>query len=223
MEAPCANWIVRWQAAHDACQRKGGEAAELVIAPPASSEEVNEIERGIGHVLPSSFRQVLINLAASVQMQWLLPENIQIPEPYRQFFAGECSWELSQMVQLAVGYQLWLDMPYNVGDPNDDPLWHDKLAFIEVGNGDIIAFDLKFMPDPPVVFLSHDDGEAHGVRLGDNFIDFMDRHTLLGCPGYEDVQMMPFLPDATSGLDAYGENARKWREWFGLDFEVDKR
>jgi hypothetical protein len=32
--------------------------------------------------------------------------------------------------------------------------------------------------------------------------------------------MMPFLPDATSGLDPRGKNARKWREWFGLDFEV---
>ena len=123
------------------------------------------------------------------------------------------------MRELARVYREWVETFPNVEDPYDN-VWHHKFAFADVPNGDQLAFDLKFMLDPPVVYLSHDDGEGHGYRLGNDFIDFMERWSLLGCPGNEDWQMMPFLPDATSGLDVYGENARMWREWFGLDFDV---
>ncbi|MBV9851382.1 MAG: hypothetical protein JO250_17065 [Armatimonadetes bacterium] len=79
-----------------------------------------------------------------------------------------------------------------------------------------MAFDLSVVLDAPVVYLSHDGGEGHGCRLGDNFRDFTERHSLLGCPGNEWWQMMPFLNDAGSGLDPDGRNARQWRQWFGL-------
>ena len=220
MDAQYTEWIRRWQAALNACQRKGGEASELVIAPPASAEAVAQVEAELGVILPVSFRKVLTNFSAEVNIYWFLPNDLDLPVPYKPIFSGDCSWSLSRMPGIAHWYLEWVET--NFFNPNDpyDRVWQDKLAFAEVPNGDNIAFDLMFMPDPPVVYLSHNDGEGHDYRLGDNFIDFMERWSLLGCPGNEDWQMMPFLPNATSGLDAYGENARKWREWFGLDFEA---
>ena len=221
MDAQYTEWTRHWQAALDACRRKGGEAKELITAPPASEKAVAEVEEKIGHALPSSFRQIVVTFSADVAMSWLLPEDCQPPETFDKLLAGECTWGLSSMVSLAEGYQLWIDALRDVDDPDDDLIWHNKLAFAEVGNGDLIAFDLNATPDPSVVYLNHECGDTSGWRLGDNFIDFISRYSSLGCPGYDDVLMMPFLPDATSGLDAYCENARKWREWFGLDFEVN--
>ena len=38
-----------------------------------------------------------------------------------------------------------------------------KLGFMNVPNGDAIAFDMKESEiNPSVVYLSHDDGEGHG-------------------------------------------------------------
>ncbi len=69
-------------------------------------------------------------------------------------------------------------MPYNV-------VWHGKLAFHDVPSGDQLAFDLN-EPSNPVVYLSHDDGEGHGYRLGNDFIDFVERWSMVGCTGPED-------------------------------------
>ena len=73
-----------------------------------------------------------------------------------------------------------------------------------------------------MVYLSHDDGEGHGFRLGDNFADFIDRWTLLGCPGAEDWQMLPFIHSSTSGIDPWCENARRWRQCSGLEIREDQ-
>jgi hypothetical protein len=155
--------------------------------------------------LPSSFRRVLAGFSAEVEVFWSLPNDVDPPGPCRQIFGGECAWSLRRMSEIAHWYQEWLKV-FDVNDPYDR-VWYGKLAFAEVGNGDNIAFDPEHAQDVPIIYLSHDGGEGHGCRLGNNFVDFIERHTLLGCPGYEDWQMMPFLPDATSGLDAYGENA----------------
>lgn len=220
MDASYAEWVRRWQASLDACQRLGGETLEFIVAPPAREAAVAQLEAEIGRALPTSFRKVLTEFSEHLQVVWFLPDNKQLPQELREIFSGDCCWGLSQMREVAESYRLWLETNFfNLEDPYER-VWHNKLAFAQVPNGDLLAFDLNFVPDPPVVYLSHDDGDGHGYRLGDNFIDFIDRWSLLGCPGNEDWQMMPFLPNATGGLDPYGENARKWREWFGLDFEV---
>lgn len=90
---------------------------------------------------------------------------------------------------------------------------------MEVGNGDFIAFDLKEYPQKaPIVYLSHDDGEGHGYVLGEDFIDFMDRWTNIGCPGLEDRQILPFVDSPTSGINPDGKNAMEWKKLIGLKF-----
>lgn len=219
MDAQYSQWVSRWQAALDACERKGGKQGKISIGPPATLEGVIEVEGAFGQPLPPSFRKVLLDFSAEVEVNWWFRDDIQPPEPYQEIFCGDCTWSLARMSDIAHWYQEWLKV-LDINNPYDR-VWYGKLAFAEVGNGDNLAFDAERAEDAPVIYLSHDGGKGHGHRLGDNFIDFVERYSLLGCPGYEDWQMMPFLPDATSGLDAYGVNAQKWREWFGLDFEVN--
>lgn len=42
-----------------------------------------------------------------------------------------------------------------------------------MGNGDYLAFDLNHSNDAPIVYLSHDDGDGHGYKIANNFIEFI--------------------------------------------------
>lgn len=68
----------------------------------------------------------------------------------------------------------WIENVFS--DPEDeyDVVWHNKLAFSEVGNGDYLAFDMSNTEDAPIVYLSHDNGEGHGYILANNFIEFLN-------------------------------------------------
>ena len=69
------------------------------------------------------------------------------------------------------------------------------MGFMNVPNGDVIAFDMKESEiNPSVVYLSHDDGAC----------------------GNEDWQMLPFCLDAQSGIVSDCENAKEYRKLIGL-------
>ena len=71
-----------------------------------------------------------------------------------------------------------------------------KLGFMNVPNGDVIAFDMKESEiNPSVVYLSHDDGEGHGYILGKDFNSYLD---------------------AQSGIVSDCENAKEYRKLIGL-------
>lgn len=84
-----------------------------------------------------------------------------------------------------------------------------KLGFMNVPNGDAIAFDMKESEiNPSVVYLSHDDGEGHGYILGKDFNTYLEQLLLVGACGNEDWQMLPFCLDAQSGIVSDCENAK---------------
>ncbi len=216
MVANYSQWVERWQAALTACERMGGDARPLQVAPPATPDEVAAAEAALGVTLPLSFRAALLEFSARVEMNWSLPDNQKPPVEFTDVSYCENSWGLPQLLDSEALRRNWIEGVYtNLNDPYD-LIWHNKLGFSSVGNGDVLAFDLSVTDDAPVVYLSHDGGEGHGHRLGDSFADFTERGSLLGCPGNDLWAMMPFLPNAMSGLDPHGENAQKWRQWFGL-------
>ena len=50
------------------------------------------------------------------------------------------------------------------------------MGFMNVPNGDVIAFDMKESEiNPSVVYLSHDDGEGHGYILGKDFNTYLEQ------------------------------------------------
>ena len=97
-------------------------------------------------------------------------------------------------------------------------LWgNTKLGFMNVPNGDAIAFDMKESEiNPSVVYLSHDDGEGHGYILGKDFNTYLEQLLLVGACGNEDWQMLPFCLDAQSGIVSDCENAKEYRKLIGL-------
>ena len=111
-------------------------------------------------------------------------------------------------------YKGWVSECFSNPDDSYDVVWHNRFPIIDIINGDMIAIDLA-SPEGAIVYLSHDDGEGHGYILGTNFEDFIERHSLIGYPGYEEWLLTPFAPEKI--LDPQCENAIAWRKWFGLE------
>jgi hypothetical protein len=214
--APWNNWRARWEATAFACRAKGGEVQELRVDPPALESEVVAVEKELGQPIPEGMRSVLLGFSRHVEVRWFLPEDLDPPKPFNQIFGGECYWDLNELVSREENRLSWVKECFPNPADSYDAVWHEKLGFASVGNGDVIAFDLR-AEGQPVVYLSHDDGEGHGQVMGGDFVSFIDQHSRVGCPGLEDWQWLPFCDSTFKGINGDGESARTWRQWFGLE------
>ncbi len=225
----CGKWVSDINSVVAAVQRIGGECRRVTMEERASAGDVADVERALGHPLPRSFRAFLVNHARSLDVHWFLPQNErkglarwfrpkvrELPDPLRGIFAGTLSFSLTGVLSCEKSRRGWIDSCFPNVEDSYDRVWHGKLAFSEVGNGDLLAFDLSTGEDAAVVYLSHDDGEGHGRRMANSFEDLMDRWSPLGCPGNEDWQWLPFADKGTGLIDPSGPTASVWHAWLGL-------
>jgi hypothetical protein len=127
------------------------------------------------------------------------------------------SWSLRKIADAEKNRRGWLKGTFERPEDGVHTHWEETFGVMEIRNGDMIGVDLRGRSECPVVYLDHEIMTGPAWRLGNNYIDFIDRWTRLGCPGPEGWQMIRFLPSAVTGLEPDGENARKWRDWFGLE------
>lgn len=190
--------------------------------PAATEEELDAMEEELGQPLPESLRLAFLRFSKGLRFEadfsHMASELPMAAELKRAVFRARLAFSPQGVLEAERERQ---DLAENVFTLKTayDRLSQNKLGLMLVQNGDVIAADLEEeAEDPPVVYLSHDEGPGHGYRLGDNFGDFIDRVIELGAVGPEDVQLMPFLADEESGLDSEGENAFLYRNAIGLDW-----
>ncbi|MFP3916892.1 SMI1/KNR4 family protein [Lysinibacillus telephonicus] len=196
----------------------GGEISELTIGPPASQEKIEKCERQLDLILPKSFKKVLLEFSSEFNFRWFFPENYKLEGEFSEIFCGTPSWSLDFLKQINDGKNLSVEGLFSNPDDPYDKVWHNKLAFYEVGDGDCIAFDLiDHCDDAPVVYLSYGDGEGHGFKLGDNFIDFIDKWSRIAFVGGEDWQWITFTENPQSGFLPESKSANQFRNLLKLD------
>ncbi|MBE7449265.1 MAG: SMI1/KNR4 family protein [Kofleriaceae bacterium] len=208
-------WERRWQAAVRACKRRGG-SGHVTMSSALTANELVAIERELGFALPTSLAALFTGVAAKADATWRLPESSAMPTAYTELLWGACTWDARRLPELERTRRDWVEHAFQ--DPNDhyDRVWRNKLAIVDVPNGDMIAVDLERADVAPVVYLSHEDGAGHGRVLGHSVLDFIDRWTLIGCVGPEDWLMTPFLRADQPYLDPVGGRAQEWRAWLGI-------
>jgi hypothetical protein len=184
---------------------------EMIFEPPASETEVAELEKRIQLELPKSFKKALLTISRHVEFRWFAPDGVKFPAPFQSNFCGDLHWGLDLLEQYEEARKGWVDNCFPNPDDSYDVVWHDKLPFYEVGNGDFWAFDLKSDSSEKIIYLSHDDGEGHGYVLADNFFDLLERWIPLACTGGEDWQWLPFVSDKNSGINPHSGNALRWK------------
>lgn len=85
-----------------------------------------------------------------------------------------------------------VDICYPNYDNPYDKIFHNKLVFQELDNGDLLAIDLEKESYGKVVYLSHDGSDLHGYVMAISFAEFLEEYTKLGCIGGKDWQWEVF-------------------------------
>lgn len=214
--ARAQGWTSRWREALERTTAAAGEIKALNIESPAPESALLRVEAAIGSTIPAAFRAVLGRFAAIVDFDWCMPDDFEFPEPFQEIASGGCHWSLGRLIELETRRRGWVSKVFTDPDDPYDAVWHEKLAFLDIVNGDMLGLDLHPDRHGSVVYMSQDDGLAHGYRLGADFADFIDRWSELGCPGAEEVQLLPFLEKRDGLLQHDSELAAAWRDARGM-------
>ena len=199
----------------------GGETDPLTIEKPATEDEIKAVEAKLGYTLPPHFREVLLENTAHLEFGWDIDdiideEDISLPDKLAEIFRGKLLFGLDLLLDYEEDRQDWEGEAYPNSDKEYDRVWHNKMSFFQVGNGDYIAIELEPENYGKVVYLSHDGSENHGLYIADNFKEFLMNYAAVGCTGGEDWQWEPFYTKG-KGIDPTSKNAKTWYKVLGIN------
>ena len=199
----------------------GGEVEPLTIEKPATEEEIKAVEAQLGYTLPPHFREVLLENTAHLEFGWDIDdiideEDISLPDKLAEIFRGKLLFGLDLLLDYEGDRQDWEGEVYPNSDKEYDRVWHNKMSFFQVGNGDYIAIELEPENYGKVVYLSHDGSENHGLYIADDFKEFLMNYAAVGCTGGEDWQWEPFYTK-DKGIDPTSKNAKTWYKVLGIN------
>ena len=199
----------------------GGNIDPLTIGKPATEEEIKAVEEQLGYILPSYFREVLLENTAHLDFYWSIYDitdegDISLPDKLVEIFRGQLLFGLDLLLDYEDDRKGWVKEVYPDYNNEYDRVWHNKMSFHQVGNGDYIAIELEPENYGKVVYLSHDGSENHGLYIASNFKEFLMNYAAIGCIGGEDWQWEPFYTKG-KGIDPTSENAQAWYKVLGID------
>ena len=198
-----------------------GEVEPLTIEKPATEKEIKAVEAKLGYTLPPHFREVLLENTTHLEFGWDIDdiideEDISLPDKLAEIFRGKLLFGLDLLLDYEEDRQDWEGEVYPNSDKEYDRVWHNKMSFFQVGNGDYIAIELEPENYGKVVYLSHDSSENHGLYIADNFKEFLMNYAAVGCTGGEDWQWEPFYSKG-KGIDPSSKNAKTWYKVLGIN------
>ena len=201
----------------------GGEVEPLTIEKPATESEVKAVEEQLGYTMPPHFREVLLENTAHLDFYWDINDitdegDISLPDKLVEIFRGQLLFGLDLLLDYEDDRKGWVKEVYPDYNNEYDRVWHNKMAFHQVGNGDYIAIELEPENYGKVVYLSHDGSENHGLYIADNFKEFLMNYAAVGCTGGEDWQWEPFYTKG-KGIDPTCENAQAWYKVLGINLK----
>lgn len=162
-----------------------------------------------------------MNFTSGIEFYWDInkkrDENF-LPDEFSGIFCGELKFDLNLILDCEADRNGWIENVYPDYEDEYDRIYHNKLAFQRVDNGDLIAIELEPEHYGKVVYLSHDGSDNHGRYMGENFKEFLLNYTAIGCTGGEDWQWEDFCTE--KGIDAQSDCAKKWREFLGGDITM---
>ncbi len=195
---------------------RGFDVRPLILESPASPGDLEALEARLDLPLPPTFKRMLCEYSRHVEFRWFAPDGVVFPEPFQSNFCGDLHWSIGFTEQFNNNKNDWINKVFPNADDPYDAVWHKKLAFYEVGNGDYLAVDLSPERYEEIVYLSHDDGEGHGYVMASNIIDLLRRWVPLACTGGDDWQWLPFTDSKQGPINPESAEAARWRRNLGL-------
>lgn len=183
-----------------------------LIERPATTDEIDSVEKQIGKTLPEDLKRLFL-FSKHVEFSYQFGEMLS--EEFKQNFSGEIYWNLDSLADQYSNFQEWIkasvDPEYNDSEAIEitEKLWQDKLAIMNVPNGDIIAIGNN---PSEIIYFSHERDIMHGKVLGDNLWNFLDFYSRIGFAGSEDWQLEPFYDFDKNIMVTQGDKVERFRQ-----------
>ena len=209
------DWLARIEWILAIAKKRNWDYSELTIREPISKKAFEILEKELNLEYPADFKEILTNYSAGLLMDWQI-EGEETEDEFEEIFCGGGHGYLWNFATLRDHYKNvhnWKEICFPNPEDDYDKVWYNKIPFLDVPNGDVIAFGEKTEKGNQVVYLSHDGSEFHGQILGENFIDFINKWTQIGCVGTEDWQFEPFYNYDNKKLLDDLSVLKKWKEW----------
>ena len=213
------NWCCDIEAARE------GKTTRPKISKPISRLQLEKLRKKVGFKMPAEFEHVLLNFSRKATFYWSIEEaaeetfdgdghrvsTIETPEILENCLrGGEVLWDIGHLPEFAEEARNHASSGWRAFKEG----LRERLPFIAVGNGDLIAFDMrKGNKNCPVVYLSHEnDSQCHDMKLGNNFVDFLANWSSVGCAGPEYWGFEVFYNLRQQKISGSGRNAKRWRK-----------
>lgn len=192
---------------------KGWDVHQLEVKPAVEMARIKDLEKATNQTYPDDFKLVMARYSSGVHLNWHMGDSKVAG--FDDVFCG-CGygyiWDFEVLEEVYKDYVGWITDCWT--DPSDDygGVYYDKVPFISVPNGDLIAFSKTIVNGcSEVIYLSHDDGRLHGQRLARTFVEFISRWSNIGCVGPEDWQIVPFYDFERRYISFDSPSVLKWK------------
>lgn len=213
-----ASLVAQLDACAVALDAFGMDVKDNRVLPPATEEEVSEVEARLGFRLPETTRAAFLGITAGIEWSWWPPIGMELEEPYDEVGFGSTWFRLDLLPTLHRQRQEAVEVIFpGRDDPGGDP-WRRSLPFCAVGNGDYLAVDLDPASAGEVLYLEPHGlaDEGNGYRMAADLTDLLQRWTPLGQPGADFPSWSLFTAGPDGPIDPTSETSIGWRSLIGL-------
>jgi len=198
-----AAWVERARRFVEGLARlPGAEVRSTSVAPPATGADLAAVEKALGP-LPGSVRELFTLGAESLDCRYAFEaEGAALDDilPHeKRIFGGVRFGPLGELPDFSRAAAEWAAETWVAEAPDQHAIWTAALPFAPMVNGDYLALDRRNgEPDPPVVYLNHDD---ESTVIAANLVAFLNAWERLAYVGPEHWLLLEFI-DERGHLDA---------------------
>jgi hypothetical protein len=193
----------------------GAEVRATNVASPASQADLNAIETELGLTLTDSLRELFALGAGGLDCHYVFePDDGALGKllPHeKRIFGGARLGPLSELPDFSRAAAEWAAETWVAETPDQQAIWRSALPFARMDNGDYLALDRRGAePDPPVVYLNHDDDSS---IVAPSLVAFLNAWERLAYVGPEHWLLLEFT-DTRGHLDPGSDRAADLRRLF---------
>jgi cell wall assembly regulator SMI1 len=190
------------------------------IAPPLTAEHLSQIDKQLPLALPGAVRDFLQQGSGACRFGYKWKPKGAVGEHMESvgLKEGRISGGATLCHAARLGKQIgeckqWAEETWIADEEEEQEVWLNTLPIAELKNGDYLGVQLGSEPNPPVVYLCHEDASQ---IIAPSFTSFLQNWAGLCYLGPEIWILEPFLDSATGFLDGQSERALAVRRLFSL-------
>ena len=204
------DWVSRAVAFVNSLQGFGcGSEVSAFAKAPISASELAILQNTLPTRIPPPFAEFLTKASSALSCYYSIATYREPTEVAKNHFAAHSDLMQERINggptffnidNLTDGIQLCVDGADGLSDiwPDCSAKWLSAFPLIDIGNGDMIAFDVPSHPDnPPIVYLSHDENVVR--TIAPDFTSFLFEWEKINYIGLEiwNLEEWGFLDSST--------------------------